>query len=37
MINKDKNNHIHIWKFIFDNPLELTSIKNTDYHKYEFD
>lgn len=36
-INKDKNNHIHIWKFIFDNPLELTSIKNTDYHKYEFD
>ena len=36
-INKDKNNHIHIWKFQFDNPLELTSIKNTAYHKYEFD
>lgn len=36
-INKDKNNVIHIWKFEFENPLVMTSIKNTGYHKYEFD
>ena len=36
-INKDKNNVIHIWKFEFENPLIMTSIKNTVYHKYEFD
>jgi len=36
-INKDKNNVIHIWKFEFENPLIMTSIKNTGYHKYEFE
>lgn len=36
-INKDKNNVIHIWKFKFEKPLELTSIKNIDYRKFEFD
>lgn len=36
-INKDKNNIIHIWKFKFENPLVMTSIKNNGYHKYEFD
>lgn len=36
-INKDKNNVIHIWKFEFENPIVMTSIKNTGYHKYEFD
>ena len=36
-INKDKNNIIHIWKFEFENPLVMTSIKNTGYNKYEFD
>jgi hypothetical protein len=34
-INKDKNNHIHIWKFEFEVPLVMTSIKNTKYDKYE--
>lgn len=36
-INKDKNNVIHIWKFEFENQLVMTSIKNTEYHKYKFD
>jgi hypothetical protein len=36
-INKDKNNIIHIWKFEFENPLVMTSIKNIGYHKYTFD
>jgi hypothetical protein len=36
-INKDKNNVIHIWIFEFENPLVMTSIINTGYHKYEFD
>ncbi len=36
-INKDKDDNIHIWKFEFENPLELTSIKNIGYHKYQFD
>lgn len=36
-INKDKDDIIHIWKFEFVNPLELTSIKNIGYHKYQFD
>lgn len=36
-INKDKNNVIHIWKFEFENPQIMTSIINTEYHKYEFD
>lgn len=36
-INKDKNNIIHIWKFEFENPLIMSSIKNTGYHKYKFD
>lgn len=36
-INKDKNNIIHIWKFEFENPLVMTSIKNIGYHKYKFD
>jgi hypothetical protein len=36
-INKDKNNHIHIWKFEFENPLEMTSLKNTGYNIYKFD
>lgn len=35
-INKDKNNIIHIWKFEFEKPQVMTSIKNTGYHKYEF-
>ena len=36
-INKDNKDKIHIWKFIFDNPLEMTSIKNTIYNVYIFD
>ena len=36
-INKDKNNVIHIWKFVFENPLVMTSIKNISYHTYQFD
>lgn len=36
-VNKDKNNIIHIWKFEFENPLVMTSIKNIGYHKYTFD
>lgn len=35
-INKDKQCIIHIWKFIFENPLVMTSIKNIGYNKYEF-
>ncbi len=35
-INKDKDNSIHIWKFEFTNPLEMTSIKNIGYDKYKF-
>jgi hypothetical protein len=34
-INKNKDNSIHIWKFKFMNPLEMTSLKNTDYNKYK--
>ena len=36
-INKDKNNIIHIWKFEFENPLIMTSIKCISYNTYEFD
>jgi hypothetical protein len=36
-ISKDKQNIIHIWKFEFSNPLEMTSIKNVGYHRYQFD
>lgn len=35
-VNKDKKNTIHIWKFQFENPLEMTSIKNIGYNAYEF-
>lgn len=35
-INKNKDNSIHIWKFEFTNPLEMTSIKNIGYDKYKF-
>jgi hypothetical protein len=35
IINKDKNDFIHIWKFKFDNSLEMSSIKNIDYKKYK--
>ena len=35
-INKDKKQLIHIWKFIFTDPLELTSIKCVGYNKYKF-
>jgi hypothetical protein len=35
-INKNKDNSIHIWKFEFTNPLEMTSIKNIAYDKYKF-
>jgi len=36
-INKDKDDTIHIWKFKFENPLVMTSIKNIGYNKYQFD
>jgi hypothetical protein len=36
-INKDKKDVIHIWRFIFENPLVMTSIKNVGYNKYQFD
>lgn len=35
-INKDKNNIIHIWKYIFIDPIVFTSIKNISYNKYKF-
>jgi hypothetical protein len=35
IINKDKNDFIHIWKFKFDNSLEMSSIKKIDYRKYK--
>jgi len=36
-INKDSNNVIHIWKFIFTNPFVMTSIQNIGYNTYIFD
>lgn len=35
-ITKDKKNIIHIWKYIFENPLVMTSIKCVGYNKYKF-
>jgi len=35
-ITKDKKNIIHIWKYIFENPLIMTSIKCISYNKYKF-
>lgn len=35
-ITKDKKNIIHIWKYIFENPLVMTSIKCIGYNKYKF-
>lgn len=34
-INTDNQKIIHIWKFVFTNPLELTSIKCVSYIKYK--
>jgi len=34
-INTDSRKIIHIWKFIFINPLELTSINCVSYNKYK--
>jgi len=34
-INTDSRKIIHIWKFVFTNPLELTSITCVSYNKYE--
>ena len=34
-INKDKSNVLHVWKFEFTNPLELTSIKCHYHIKYK--
>ena len=36
-INRDKKGIIHIWKFQFENPLVMTSIKSIGYNAYEFD
>lgn len=35
-INIDKKKTINIWKFIFEDPLVMTSIKCIDYDKYSF-
>ena len=35
-INTDKAGIIHIWKFVFENPLVMTSIKCVAYNKYQF-
>ena len=36
-ITKDKKNIIHIWKYMFEDPLVMTSIKLINYMKYKFD
>lgn len=35
-INFDRKKVIHIWRYKFTNPLELTSITHVSYDKYEF-
>lgn len=34
-INMDKQKIIHIWRFVFTNPIELTSITCVSYNKYK--
>jgi hypothetical protein len=35
-INTDNAGIIHIWKFVFENPLVMTSIRRVTYNKYQF-
>jgi hypothetical protein len=35
-ISKDKKDIIHIWKYTFENPLVMTSIKLISYFRYKF-
>jgi hypothetical protein len=35
-VNTDKTGIIHIWKFVFETPLVMTSIKCITYNKYKF-
>jgi hypothetical protein len=35
-ITKDKDNFIHIWKYKFEDPQKMMSIKKIDYNKYKF-
>ena len=35
-ITKDKKDIIHIWKYTFENPLVMTSIKLVNYFRYKF-